>query len=86
MRAGLGRDSSSFRVVCPFVKERVLGGLIKEHRPDELRLVTRLKLADFADGVNDIAALRAVLQAGGRVRGVRNCTRRCSCSGPLVRP
>jgi hypothetical protein len=72
MRAGLGRDSSSFRVVCPFVTERVLAGLIKEHRPDELRLVTRLKLADFADGVSDIAALRAVLQAGGRVRGVRN--------------
>ncbi len=33
IHAGLGRDSSSFRVVCPFVKERVLAGLIKDHRP-----------------------------------------------------
>lgn len=72
IHAGLGRDSSSFRVVCPFVKERVLTRLIKDHRPGELRLVTRLKLADFADGVSDIAALRAVLQAGGQVRGVRD--------------
>jgi len=71
IHAGLGRDSSSFRAVCPFVKERVLNGLIKDHRPGELRLVTRLKLPDFADGVSDIAALRAVMQAGGQVRGVR---------------
>jgi len=70
--AGLGRDSSSFRVVCPFVKEGVLAKLIKDHRLDQLRLITRLKLADFADGVSDIAALRAVLDAGGEVRGVRD--------------
>lgn len=70
VRAGLNRDSSSFRVVCPFVTERVLAGLIKDHRPGELRLLTRLKLADFADGVSDIAALRAVSRTGGQVRGV----------------
>lgn len=50
----------------------MLAGLIKDHRPGELRLLTRLKLADFADGVSDIAALRAVLRAGGQVRGVRD--------------
>ena len=72
VRAGLDRDSSSFRVVCPFVKERVLAGLIKDHRPGQLHLLTRLKLADFADGVSDIAALRGVLRAGGQVRGVRD--------------
>lgn len=72
MQAGLGRDSSSFQVICPFVKERVLAGLIKDHRPGDLRLITRLKLADFADGVSDIGALRATLQAGGQVRGVRD--------------
>lgn len=72
IHAGLGRDSSSFRAVCPFVKEPVLAGLIKTHRPAKLRLITRFKLADFADGVSDIPALRAVLQSGGRVRGVRD--------------
>lgn len=72
IRAGLGRDSSSFRVICPFVKQRVLTRLIKEHHPGDLRLVTRLKLADFADGVSDVAALRAVLNAGGQVRGIRD--------------
>jgi len=72
IRAGLSCDSSSFRVVCPFVKARVLTGLLKDHKPSELRLITRLKLADFADGVSDIAALQAVLQAGGQVRGIRS--------------
>lgn len=72
IQAGLARDSASFRVVCPFVKEPVLARLIKNHRPGELRLITRLKLADFADGVSDIAALRIVMRAGGQVRGVRN--------------
>lgn len=70
--AGLALDPSSFRVICPFVKHQVLTSMINGHNPGELRLVTRLKLADFADGVSDIAALRDVLEAGGQVRGVRN--------------
>jgi hypothetical protein len=68
---GLRRDASSFRVICPFVKKQVLTRLINQHEPGQLRLITRLKLADFADGVSDIPALRAVLEAGGDVRGVR---------------
>lgn len=37
-----------------------------------MRLITRLKLADFAAGVSDLPALRAVLDAGGQVRGIRD--------------
>jgi hypothetical protein len=69
---GLQRDPSSFRMICPFVKKQVLTRLINQHEPARLRLITRLKLADFAAGVSDLPALRAVLDAGGQVRGVRD--------------
>lgn len=70
--AGLDRDPSSFRIICPFVKRQVLTSLITQHEPRGLRLITRLNMADFAAGVSDLHALRAVLDAGGNVRGVRD--------------
>lgn len=69
--AGLERDSGVFRVVCPFVKERILGELLRGNDPETVLLVTRFRLADFCDGVSDIGALRRVIAAGGRVRGVK---------------
>ena len=71
LRAGLARDRAEFRVVCPFITQRALAGLLDHRRPEGLRVVTRANLADFADGVSEIGALRAVLDAGGKVRAVR---------------
>lgn len=68
---GLSRDATAFRIICPFIKEKILRDLLDSHRPDLLRVVTRFKLADFATGVSDIAALQVALEAGGRVRGLR---------------
>lgn len=71
IRDGLSRDSTSFKIVCPFIKAKILTDLLDNHQPGDLRIVTRFKLADFADGVSDIEALRAALDAGGQVRGIR---------------
>lgn len=71
LHAGLDRDAGPFRVVCPFVKGPVLDEFLDHHEPEEVRLVTRFRLADFCDGVSDVAALRRALRAGGRVRGVK---------------
>ena len=35
-------------------------------------MITRFNLADFADGVSDVAALRMLLDAGASVRGIRD--------------
>lgn len=71
MHSGLSRDSTSLKIVCPFITERVLTKLLHEHQPGGLRVVTRFNLADFASGVSDIGALRSALDAGGQVRGLR---------------
>ena len=35
-------------------------------------MITRFNLADFAEGVSDIEALRLLLDAGANIRGIRN--------------
>ena len=67
MRVGSGR----LRIVCPFIRERSLDRLL-ELRPKQVQVITRFNLADFAEGVSDIAALRKLLDFGAAVRGIRN--------------
>ena len=64
-------DASELRIVCPFIKVRALQGLL-QHNPRKIQVITRFNLGDFAEGVSDVAALRKLLDADARVRGVRN--------------
>lgn len=67
----LRADTSALRIICPFIQTGALDRLLAV-KPTSIQVITRFNLADFAEGVNDIAALRRVLAAGGRVRGVKN--------------
>jgi hypothetical protein len=67
----LRADTSELKIICPFIKAGALDRLLSS-RPRSIQVITRFNLADFAEGVSDIAALRKLLNAGGRVRGVRN--------------
>lgn len=67
----LRADTSALRIVCPFIKTGALDRLLAL-KPQSLQVITRFNLADFAEGVSDIAALRKVLAAGGQVRGIKN--------------
>ena len=71
MTEALRADASELRIICPFIKTGALERLLS-HRPKNVQVITRFNLADFADGVSDIAALRRVLEVGGRVRGIKN--------------
>lgn len=64
-------DSSEVRIICPFIKEDALKRL-RLHRLDDVQVITRFNLSDFANGVSDIEALRMLLKAGASVRGIRN--------------
>ena len=64
-------DGSELRIICPFIKVRALQRLLRHH-PSNVQVITRFNLADFAEGVSDVAALRKLLDADARVRGVRN--------------
>ena len=69
--AALLDDSSELRIICPFIKVGALRRLLRHH-PGKVQAITRFNLADFAGGVSDVAALRELLEAGARIRGVRN--------------
>jgi HKD family nuclease len=67
----LHEDTSELRIISPFIKVGALHRLLSE-KPKAVKAITRFNLADFAEGVSDIAALRQLLASGGTVRGVRN--------------
>ena len=66
-------DSSEVRIVCPFIKAGALKYLLS-HRPSDgdIQVITRFNLADFAEGVSDIEALRMLLNADASIRGIQN--------------
>ncbi|MCE2916960.1 MAG: hypothetical protein LW768_15625 [Rubrivivax sp.] len=66
----LQADTSALRLISPFIKLGALERLLA-FNPRSTQVITRYNLDDFASGVSDIAALRRVLKAGGRVRGIR---------------
>lgn len=65
------RESHGLRIVCPFIKQEALWGVVGDHLHSDVRVITRFDLKGFAAGVSDIDALVDVLEAGGEVRGVR---------------
>jgi PLD-like domain len=69
---GCRRHGTALRIICPFIKVRPIVELLRTSQPPQFEVVTRFNLADFGSGVSDLAALRVILEAGGRGRGVRS--------------
>jgi len=67
----LRAEANELRIISPFIKAGALDRLLSA-RPQNVSVITRFNLADFAEGVSDIAALRLLLECGATVRGVRN--------------
>lgn len=62
-------DHTELRIVCPFIKRRSIDRLLSP-QAESIQVITRFDLRDFAEGVSDIDALRALLNAGAAVRGI----------------
>jgi phosphatidylserine/phosphatidylglycerophosphate/cardiolipin synthase-like enzyme len=69
--SALSADSSYLRIISPFIKTGAIERIISKH-PNSIEVITRFNLNDFAAGVSDLTALRRLLAAGARVRGVKN--------------
>lgn len=67
----LRADTSELRIICPFIKKGAIERILK-YCPDKIQVITRFSLADFAEGVNDIEALRELLKVGADIRGIKN--------------
>jgi hypothetical protein len=65
----LGREQ--LRLVCPYIKKKVVSRFLERVKPKQIQIITRFSLCDFCEGVSDIAALRELLTAGARIRGVK---------------
>ncbi len=72
LRACLRADRSHLRIVCPFIKRGAIERLLGHGELGEIQVITRFDLRDFCDGVNDLSALRLLLEHGARIRGIRN--------------
>lgn len=72
IRDAIKNDSSSLRIICPFIKQKVVERLLKNRRPQTFQVITRFNLNDFCGGVSDLMALRLMLKKGAKIRGVRN--------------
>ncbi len=66
-------DAGSARVgiVSPFIKTRAAKRLLAHGEPTRFRVITRFNLADFANRVSDLSALRLLLDHGAEIRGVK---------------
>ena len=62
---------SDLRIICPFIKAGTIGWLLG-YTQTKVQVITRFNLADFAAGVSDTSAMRKLLDAKARVRGVKN--------------
>ncbi|OAN56834.1 phospholipase D family protein [Sphingobium sp. TCM1] len=59
------------RIICPFIKASALSRILSAARIDDIEVITRFDLACFDQGVSDLDALERILDAGGKVRGVK---------------
>lgn len=71
LAGALSLDLRRLLIVCPFMKQRPLERLLTKSRPAAIQVITRFSLADFAEGVSDLGALRFLINCGAQVRGVR---------------
>jgi hypothetical protein len=62
---------SGLRIICPFMKAGAVSRLVAAGARADIEVVTRFDLACIDAGASDLDALRTLLDAGGRVRGVR---------------
>lgn len=60
------------RVICPFIKRNTVERLLQKRTFRHVEVLTRFCLADFAEGVTDLSALRSLLDLGAKIRGVKN--------------
>lgn len=64
-------NPNSLRIVCPFIEVGALARILKTGGSGHLEVITRFDLGCFYGSASGIDALRAVIKAGGSVRGIK---------------
>ncbi len=72
MDDALKAHRSELRIVCPFIKRAATERLLRQAKPNAIRVLTRFNVCDFYAGVSDTSALRLLMENGAQIRGTRN--------------
>ena len=62
---------TGLRIICPFIKAGTMSRILEAGRKGRLEVITRFDLGCFYDAASDTDALRVLLNAGGKVRGIK---------------
>jgi hypothetical protein len=65
-------EHETVRVVCPFITKGAAKRLLEHGHAKKFQVITRFSIADFCAGVSDTSALRMLVKAGARVRGIKH--------------
>lgn len=71
LHTALRADRDVVRIISPFIKRDAAARILALGEPKTLEVITRFDLRDFASNVSDTSALRLLLDAGARIRGVK---------------
>jgi hypothetical protein len=71
IESALRLDNATVLVISPFIKRHTAERLLHNGVPRDIEVITRFDLAAFVVGVSDTSALRLLIDAGARIRGVR---------------
>jgi hypothetical protein len=63
-------NPDGLRILCPFIKARALSRILEAGAGD-VEVITRFDLNCYYEGVSDLEALEALLDAGAKVRGLK---------------
>ncbi|MGA2163133.1 MAG: phospholipase D family protein [Solirubrobacteraceae bacterium] len=72
LSAAIEVEHKTVRVVCPFITTCAAERLLEHGHPEQFQVITRFSIADFCAGVSDASALRMLVKAGARVRGIKH--------------
>jgi hypothetical protein len=68
----IGQDNTSLRLICPFIKTKVIRTIIK-YKPQKIQVITRYdNIMDFYNRVSDIPALKELLINDTEIRGIED--------------
>ncbi|HET7553195.1 MAG TPA: phospholipase D-like domain-containing protein [Gemmatimonadaceae bacterium] len=60
------------RIICPFIKLKVVERLLERGSPGSIEVLTRFDTLAFAEGVSDAEAMGLLLEHGAKIRGIQN--------------
>lgn len=64
-------NTKTIRIISPFITYNMVRHLLKNKGSAAIEIITRYNLNDFKNNVSSIKALKTLIEAGGRIKGIK---------------